>query len=231
MTTNIYNMTDTWNAGGTTFAGIKINVTNTASAADSKLLDLQVGGTTRVAVHKDGYIQITPTVAPYYLVNVDGTRSIYTNSGTTINIGANTFDCINGALKFATDAGIGRASANLVEVNNGTLGTLAALRVATLRLSTPVTKTADFTVADTDSYIILNKGSAGVVTLPAAASYSGREISFTNIGGAFAWTSASANVVPRVGGTAAAAILAATDGAWCKLVSDGTNWINLQGTP
>ena len=117
-----------------------------------------------------------------------------------------------------------------MEINNGTAGTAAALKVATLRRSIPVTKTADFTVADTDSWIILNKGSAGVVTLPAAASYPGREITLTNIQ-AFAWTSASANVVPRVGGAAAAAMLAATDGAWCTLVSDGTNWINLRGTP
>lgn len=42
----IYNLTDTWNAGGTTFAGIKMAVTNTASSASSKLLDLSVSGAT-----------------------------------------------------------------------------------------------------------------------------------------------------------------------------------------
>lgn len=42
----IYNLTDTWNAGGTTFAGIKMAVTNTASGASSKLLDLSVSGAT-----------------------------------------------------------------------------------------------------------------------------------------------------------------------------------------
>lgn len=262
MPSNIYNLTDTWNAAGTTFAGIKINVTNTASAADSKLLDLQVGGTTRVAVPKDGYIQINPTVAPYYLVNVDGTRSIYTSSGTTINIGANAFDCVNGALKFGTDAGIGRASANLVEVNNGTLGTLAALRVATLQFATdagigrisanlvevnngtsgtlaalrvatlrrslPVTVTANYTVTDNDSYIINNKAASScTITLPAAASFPGREITIKTIQ-AFTVISASTNVVPRNSATAAAAILAATAGAWAKLVSDGTNWVIMQ---
>jgi hypothetical protein len=34
----------TWNAGGTTFTALKLNVTNTASAASSMLVDLQVGG-------------------------------------------------------------------------------------------------------------------------------------------------------------------------------------------
>lgn len=42
----IYNLTDTWDAGATTFAGIKMAVTNTASGASSKLLDLTVSGAT-----------------------------------------------------------------------------------------------------------------------------------------------------------------------------------------
>jgi hypothetical protein len=42
----IYNLTDTWDAAGTTFAGIKMAVTNTASGASSKLLDLTVTGAT-----------------------------------------------------------------------------------------------------------------------------------------------------------------------------------------
>lgn len=42
----IYNLTDTWNAAGSTFAGIKMDVTNTASSASSKLLDLSVSGAT-----------------------------------------------------------------------------------------------------------------------------------------------------------------------------------------
>lgn len=42
----IYNLTDTWNAGGTVFSSIKMVVTNTASAAGSALLDLSVSGAT-----------------------------------------------------------------------------------------------------------------------------------------------------------------------------------------
>ena len=40
----IYNLTDTWNNGSSVFDAIKMNVTNTASAAGSKLLNLQIGG-------------------------------------------------------------------------------------------------------------------------------------------------------------------------------------------
>jgi hypothetical protein len=54
MTVNIYDMAQTWNNGATTFAGIKLNVTDTASAATSKLLDLQVGGVSQCSVIKTG---------------------------------------------------------------------------------------------------------------------------------------------------------------------------------
>ena len=52
---NISDMAQTWNAGATTFTAIKMNVTDTASAAGSSLLDLQVGGVSRFFVRKDGF--------------------------------------------------------------------------------------------------------------------------------------------------------------------------------
>jgi hypothetical protein len=54
----IYALVDTWNSAGTVFTGIGLNVTDTASAAGSLLLDLQVGGASRVSVRKDGLINI-----------------------------------------------------------------------------------------------------------------------------------------------------------------------------
>jgi hypothetical protein len=51
---DIFNLSDTWNDGGTVFNGIKLNVTDTASAAGSKLLDLQVGGTSKLSVDSSG---------------------------------------------------------------------------------------------------------------------------------------------------------------------------------
>jgi hypothetical protein len=44
----------TWNAGGVTFTGLKFNATDTASAAASLLMDLQVGGVSRFYVGKTG---------------------------------------------------------------------------------------------------------------------------------------------------------------------------------
>jgi hypothetical protein len=92
----------------------------------------------------------------------------------------------------------------------------------------PVTKTADFAVAATDSWIINNKsGSTCTVTLPSPASYSGRELTFHNYQ-AQTLVSASSNVVPRGGGAAGTSILLDVVGNWATLVSDGTNWIIMQ---
>lgn len=53
-TQNIYNMTDTWTVGATTYTAVKMNVTDTASAAGSLLMDLQVGGATQYNFDKAG---------------------------------------------------------------------------------------------------------------------------------------------------------------------------------
>jgi hypothetical protein len=52
----------TWNASGVTHDGIKLNVTNTASAAGSKLFDIQIGSTSKFNIQKDGLIGIDQTI-------------------------------------------------------------------------------------------------------------------------------------------------------------------------
>jgi hypothetical protein len=94
----------------------------------------------------------------------------------------------------------------------------------------PVTKTANFSVANGETWLINNKsGSSCTVTLPAAASYTGRVLHFQNYQ-AQTLVSASSNVVPLAGGAAGTAILSAVAGANATLVSDGTNWIMTQYT-
>ena len=60
---DIFNMADTWNNGATTFTAIKMNVTDTASASTSLILQLQIGGANRMQVRKDGYVQLDGTAA------------------------------------------------------------------------------------------------------------------------------------------------------------------------
>lgn len=57
-TSNIFNLTDTWNDGGATFDAIKMDVTDTASATDSRLLNLSVGGVEKFIVNKNGQVTI-----------------------------------------------------------------------------------------------------------------------------------------------------------------------------
>ncbi len=55
-TTAISNLTATWNNAGTTFNGIKMNITDTASAAGSSALWLGFAGTESFRVDKDGTV-------------------------------------------------------------------------------------------------------------------------------------------------------------------------------
>ena len=94
--------------------------------------------------------------------------------------------------------------------------------------TTIVTKTADFTLADTEGWVINNKsGSTCTVTLPDATLWGGRQVTFKNLQ-AQTLVSASSDVAPIGSATAGTAILPATIGAWATLVSDGTNWVIMQ---
>lgn len=97
-----------------------------------------------------------------------------------------------------------------------------------LQRGSPVTKAGNFSVGLTENWIICNGGATITVTLPAAASFIGREIMMVNRQ-AFTVVSATANVVNLLGGAAATAIMPATAGRWVSLVSDGTNWITMNG--
>jgi hypothetical protein len=131
-----------------------------------------------------------------------------------------------------TDANLVFVDASTDRVGIGTATPTAKLQVnGSFALAAPVTVTTDYTVAAGVTFIISNRGSSpNTITLPAAASSAGRILVISTIQ-AFTVISASSNVVPREGGSAGAAILPATDGAWALLVCDGTNWIEMAGTP
>jgi hypothetical protein len=98
-------------------------------------------------------------------------------------------------------------------------------------VAAPVTKTANFSVADSDVWLINNKtGSTCTVTLPTASSWTGRVLRFQNYQ-AQTIVSASSNVVPLTGGAAATSILLASTGDQTTLVSDGSNWLVTQYVP
>jgi hypothetical protein len=94
-------------------------------------------------------------------------------------------------------------------------------------LNAPVTKTASFTLGDSENYVVANGSAANVtVTLPSGSGYIGRTITIKNLSGTYTVISASSNVKPLTSATAGTAILAATAGKWATLVcEDGTNWV------
>lgn len=71
----------TWNNAGVTFTGWKLNVTNTASAAGSLLMNLQIGGSSKLVLRSDGRVVINGGTATSYQLQVNraavGTSDIF----------------------------------------------------------------------------------------------------------------------------------------------------------
>lgn len=91
-TQNIYALTDTWNAGGTTFTAIKMDVLDTASAAGSALIDLQVGGTSQFRVSKGGAVSVGSTIELGHASDTTlarGSAGVVTVEGNTVYTSSN----------------------------------------------------------------------------------------------------------------------------------------------
>ena len=154
-------------------------------------------------------------------------------SGTVTSVSVATANGFAGTVATATTTPAITLTTSVTGVlkGNGTAISAAVANTDYQGVSAPVTKTADFTVAATDIWLINNKtGSTCTVTLPAASSWSGRVLQFLNYQ-AQTLVSASSNVVPLTGGSAATSILLASTGDSATLVSDGTNWLMTQYIP
>ena len=103
----------------------------------------------------------------------------------------------------------------------------AALNLTYVTIPSTFT-TATATLGSNDTRVIVNFAGVVTLTLPSPSTVPARSITIKTIT-ANAVNSASANVVPLVGGAAGVAILAGVAGKWATLVSDGTNWIIMAG--
>lgn len=109
-------------------------------------------------------------------------------------------------------------------ITGASVSVTGALNGTMLDLNAPVTKTASFTLGDTENFVVCNGAGSITVTFPSAAASTGRVVWIKTIA-AQTVVSASSNVVPINSATAGTAILAGTAGTWAMLVCDGTNWV------
>ena len=121
MSQTLDNLSYTWNNAGTTFTGIKYNVTDTASASGSLLMDLQVGGVSKFKVAKSGAVTTPYTeVSVFGGLNV-GQNQIFLGTGLTLtrDYGAYISWCTGGAAQNKGDLYLWSDAANALAQRNG----------------------------------------------------------------------------------------------------------------
>jgi len=221
----------------------KLHFTSTINQATihaplSNTIAITTNATERLRIDSSGNVEVKTAGAKIKLARASDASlvgEIGSQSGTGIsikNIGGTTSEAVIGADWFAVNT---NNAESLRIDSSGRVGIGTTTQVNRLEIvgsfgrGAPVTKTGDFTLADTENWLIVNKGSSCTVTLPAASSWTGREFTIKVIT-AHTVVSASSNVVPRNSATAGTAILAAAAGNWATLVSNGTNWVIMCGS-
>ncbi len=154
----VFNLTQTWNAGAVTFTGFKLNVTSTASAAASLLMDLQVGSASKFSVDKAGAV-IAAGTSPAVTLGAGGSSSpvLFPGAGGSLTVGrADDYPNARASMGIVTssaatgfittdtgkyiwsnsatdlntgDTAILRIAAALIEINNNTTAGVAYLRL------------------------------------------------------------------------------------------------------
>jgi hypothetical protein len=102
----IYDLTDTWNAGGTTFNAIKMNVTDSASAVSSKLVSLQTNGTEHFSVTKAG--------VGYFSNKLDVRGAVSIGGSADASLHINTVYGGNGRLTQMSPSGTSASALNII---------------------------------------------------------------------------------------------------------------------
>lgn len=99
MTVKISSMTATFNDAANTYTAVGMDVTDTASAANSALLNLKVGGTSKFAVNKNGTAFTNAVVSNTANVN---TLNATTANVTTLNVTTANVNVLNAPTVNAT---------------------------------------------------------------------------------------------------------------------------------
>lgn len=229
-------ISETLNNSGVVFPGaLVINQTHTASAAGSLIADLQVGGTSRFKVDKNGYVYL-------YSIGNSGLRiytTVYSNrcilagatggndtQGISIQGSAGYYWGAYGDASGSLTMGVVNSSTGVLEINNSNNGTYRDLKlrnlIATGSISTGLlAKTADYTLTANDGTITVDSTSAAVtLTLETAVGHN-RIHCFKKTAGSNTIT-IDGNASETIDGSASVTL---TDRV--ILQSNGTNWIQI----
>jgi hypothetical protein len=109
----VINLSQSWNNAAVTFTGIKLNVTDTASASASNLLDLQVGGVSQFKLNKEAAL-----TCPNDFIFTRGATTSF-RAGTTRFSTVSELGLSNNNAS-SPDAFIARDAANTLAQRNGT---------------------------------------------------------------------------------------------------------------
>ncbi len=213
----------TWNAGAVTFTGWKFNVTDTASAAASLLVDLQVAGSSKFSVKKNGDITIP---ASGIISSASGSLDIRGGSGTAgLVVGSNAYSdrvgITAGALSIQDVYLAKDASDVLAQRRTTAAQTSRVYGTYTdasnyVRISTAATSTATTITAET--------AGTGADNVPLTLSAAGTESVIA--GSPFKFKSYTVATLPSASAAGAGAMIYVTDesGGAVPAFSDGTNW-------
>jgi hypothetical protein len=165
----VLNMTQTWVTVGTTYTGMILNVTNTASAAASLLMDLQVGGASKFSVREDGLGTFAGAISAVHVTTgayaIVGDTAGAPGGATLYNGGAYSWSS-TGAAGGSPDTALSRSAAGVVEVNNGTTGAYIEAKMRSLVIGgTPPTFTGSCTAPSAQA----GGNTSGTFTVGAAA--------------------------------------------------------------
>lgn len=156
---SLVDLSQTWNNAAGNPTAIKLNVTNTASGATAKLMDLQVGGSSKFSATKNGTLtcgtvnsnETSTNYAKTFLFNTDGNDRFGFVDGTAVVIGQSSFYAFSQYNSIPTTVANLATQSDVKLYRDGTFGTLdgkLALRngvnAQTFRLYNTYTSVSDY---------------------------------------------------------------------------------------
>jgi len=176
---SLIDLAGTWNTTGNPTA-IKLNITNTASGANSLLMDLQVGGTPEFRVTRTGNVVVNGSTSTYQM-HVVGTGSLLALGEESFTTGRQMLFGIDGSGNGEIQSVQQGTSYRNLSINplGGNVGIATSSPTSTLHANGSVakaitTKTATYTLTSSDHTVIFNLNGNATANLPDATTCTGR---------------------------------------------------------